>query len=213
MKKSSILFLAAAAVFATACSSETTNEEGTNEEEVQAVTYTLDKDNSSLSWAANMSPEYGHTGTIMVSEGSLTMTGDEVTEGSFKVDMSSIKNTDMATEAPEKAMALEGHLKGTMVDEKHPVDLFFNTPSFPTVGVTLGEYKDGNLAITLDIVGTTLEQSVPVAIEANEEGASIKGSFGINFESTGIMGFQKNPEDGSQIGPEVKFELDLKLKK
>ncbi|OFZ06710.1 MAG: hypothetical protein A3D92_21235 [Bacteroidetes bacterium RIFCSPHIGHO2_02_FULL_44_7] len=206
MKKFAPLMLASMAFLAVSCSS---SEEDQNAE-VEAVAYALDKDASSLKWMGNMGPDYGHEGTVEISEGSLTMKGDEFVEGTFTVDMTSIKNTDL--DEP-KASYLVAHLSGSAPDEEHPADLFFNVPKYPTVDVKLNSYKDGKLNVTLTIVGKELTQDIEAKISSDEKGASIKGDFAINMDPLGIMGFQKNPEDGSQIGPEIKFSLNVALKK
>lgn len=198
--------LASMAFIAVSCSSSEEEQDAAVEE----VSYSLDKEASSLKWMGSMSPEYGHEGTVSISEGSLTMKGDELVEGKFTIDMTSIKNTDL--EAP-KSDFLVAHLTGTAPDEEHPADLFFNVPKYPTVGVKLNSYKDGKLNVTLTIVGKELTQDIAVKITSDDKGASIKGDFGINMDPLGIMGFQKNPEDGSQIGPEIKFSLNVALKK
>ncbi len=204
MKTIGILLFASLAVVATSCSTS----EG--EETVEAVTYTLDKEATSLEWAASMSPEYGHTGLVDITEGTLVMEGEELKSGSFTIDMNTIRSTDL--EEP-KAGYLAAHLKGTAPDEDHPVDLFFNTPKYPTVGVTLGEYKDGKLGLTLSIMGEELTQNVPVELTSDENGAWIKGDFSLDFTSLEIPGLQPNPEDGSQINPVIDFKLKAALKK
>lgn len=85
--------MAVGALSLAACSTSTEVE--TEVEEVEAVTYTLDKESSSLGWAAQMSPEYGHTGTVEIKSGSITMEGDELTGGSFVIDMTTIQSTDL----------------------------------------------------------------------------------------------------------------------
>lgn len=207
MKKIGILFMAATALTVASCSS---SDEATEDEvKVEAVTYKLDAANSSITWKGQMSADYGHSGTVQMSEGSITMEGEELTSGSFTVDMNTIDDTSL--EAP-KSDYLSGHLMGTMVDEDHPVDLFFNVPKFPNVEVTLGDYKDGNLAIKLNILGQSLEQNVAVTLSADDNGASIKGSFSLDLESLGIPGFQAN-EDGSQISPTIEFDLNVAMTK
>lgn len=206
MKKFAPIMLASMAFIAVSCSSSVEEENA----DATEVSYSLDKEGSSLKWMANMGPDYGHEGTVEISEGSLTMKGDELVEGTFTVDMTSIKNTDL--DAP-KSDYLVSHIAGTAPDEDHPVDLFFNVPKHPTVGVKLNSYKDGKLNVTLTIVGKELTQDIAVKISSDEKGASIKGDFAINMDPLGIAGFQKNPEDGSQIGPEVKFSLNVALKK
>jgi len=204
MKKIGIILFASLAVIATSCSTTAT------EEVVETTTYNLDKANSSLGWAANMSPEYGHTGFVDITEGTIEMEGDVLKSGSFTIDMNTIVSTDL--EEP-KASALASHLKGTAPDEMHPVDLFFNTPKYPTVKVTLGEYNNSKLELTLDILGKKLTQEVAVKLTTNEKGASLKGDFALDLNSLEIPGLQPNPEDGSQINPAIDFKLNVALKK
>lgn len=208
MKKFGILFLAAGVLTLGACS-EATDEVVEENVEVEVVKYNLDAENSTLAWAASISPQYGHTGTVDFKSGSITMENDALTEGSFVVDMTTIKNTDIDVEP--KAQALEGHLKGTIVDEDHPVDMFFNTEKSPTVDVKLGEYKDGKLKTTLIILGNEVTQDVPVTITANEEGASIKGKFTMDFTPAGLPGLAQHGE--GSISPMIEFDLNVMLTK
>ncbi|NRA13359.1 MAG: hypothetical protein HRT57_15545, partial [Crocinitomicaceae bacterium] len=89
----------------------------------------------------------------------------------------------------------------------------FNTPAFPTVGVTLGDYSDGTLELTLDILGQTLKQTVGAKVSADDNGASIKGSFELDLSSLGIMLLMPDPETGEGISPSVKFDLNVALTK
>lgn len=196
MKKAGIVLFASIAVLVASCSTE-------------PVTYTLDQKASSLEWAANMGPDYGHTGTVDITEGSIEMHDDVLKSGSFTIDMNTVKSTDL--EEP-KAGYLAAHIMGTAPDEQHPVDLFFNSPKFPTITVKLGEYKDGKLNLTLSIIGKKLEQEVAVKLTSNEKGATIKGDFSLDMTSLNIPGFQVGP-DGSQINPIVDFKLNAKLTK
>jgi hypothetical protein len=207
MKKFGIFFLAAGALSLVACTEAATEEETVNEE-VEAMTYSLDAENSTLAWKGSISADYYHTGTVDFKSGSVTMEDGELTEGSFVVDMTSIDDTSL--EDP-KSGYLEGHLTGTVVDEEHPQDMFFNTPDFPTVEVKLGEYKDGNLSTTLMILGSELTQDVPVEISSDENGASIKGKFTMDFSSLGIPGLSGEGEGA--VSPMIDFDLNLTLTK
>jgi len=206
MRKFGIFFLAAGALSLGACSETTTDEEVN--EEVEVLTYNLDNENSSLKWAAQMSPDYGHKGTIDFESGSITMENGELKEGSFIVDLKSIKVTDLGE---EKAPVLEGHLKGTMVDEDHPQDMFFNTPENATAEVKVGEYKDGKLTTTLILLGTEVTQDVPVEITSDENGATIKGKFKFNFAAFNMPGLE--PSEHGAIQPDFDFDLNVVLTK
>lgn len=203
MKKLNLFLIATIGMFAVACS-------GSAEEVVETSKYTLDKKASTLEWAASMSPEYGHKGTVEITEGSIEMVGDSLKSGSFTIDMNSIKSTDL--EEP-KAGYLNAHLMGTAPDEDHPADLFFNTPKYPNVKVTLGEYSNGKLTLNLDILDKKLTQQVAVKLTSDDKGASIKGDFALDFASLNIPGLQPNPEDGSGINPAIDFKLNVVLKK
>ncbi len=207
MKKFGILFLAAGTLSLGACTS--TVEEEIETEVIESVTYSLDAENSSLNWKGMISPEYFHTGTVDFKSGSISMEGDALTEGSFVIDMATITNTDL--EDRDKATYLAGHLTGTIIDEDHPVDMFFNTSKFPTVEVKLGEYKDGNLTTTLMILGSELTQDVPVTLTADDEGVSIKGTFSMDLTALGVPGLAQHGE--GSISPMVEFDLNVMLTK
>lgn len=210
MKRIGTFLMASVALLAVSC---TSTEEVKEEVVIEDTMYTLDSEASTLNWAANMGPDYGHNGTISITEGTMTMNGGELVSGSFTIDMNSIKNVDLVEAGEEgKAGALEGHLKGTMVDEKHPADLFFNAPVFPTTKVTLGEYKDGKLGLTVSVLGKEISQEVPVTIKNDEDGASLNGAFALDFTSVGVPGLQPN-EDGSQINPKIDFKLNVVMTK
>ncbi|MDX2360537.1 MAG: YceI family protein [Crocinitomicaceae bacterium] len=210
MKKLGTFLLASVALVAVSCSSA--EGEATEDEVVviESVTYSLDTTNSSLVWAANMGPDYGHEGLVDITEGSIVMEGEALTSGSFTVDMNTIRATGMEE---EKAGYLRAHLMGTAPDEDHPANLFFNSVEFPTIGITLGEYKDGMLGLTLSILGKELSQDVAVELTSDENGASINGEFALDLNSLEIPGLQPNPEDGSQINPAIDFKLNVALTK
>ncbi|PWL32427.1 MAG: hypothetical protein DCO96_02470 [Fluviicola sp. XM-24bin1] len=212
MKKASVFFLAATVLFVASCSSgeETTDENGTDEK-VEAVTYKLDAAASTLSWHGEMSPEYGHDGMVKISEGSLTMMGDALESGSFTIDMNSIEVTDEGMDDMKKGY-LAAHLMGTAPDEDHPQNMFWNTPDFPTATVTLNSYEDGQLSMTLNVIGKEVKSTVPATVKVDGDRAMIMGDFAISFAEMGIPGFIQDPENGG-INPSVEFSLNAVLTK
>ncbi|MCH2229685.1 MAG: YceI family protein [Crocinitomicaceae bacterium] len=214
MKRFGTILMASTALFAASCSS---NEEKQEQDEIavaESIAYNLDASETTLLWAANMGPDYGHNGSISITEGTMTMTEDKVESGSFTIDMNSIKSIDLMEAGEEdKAGYLEGHLKGTMVDENHPADLFFNSPVFPTTKVSLGEYKDGMLNLTISMLGKEISQEVAADISHDNDGAAISGEFQLDLTSLEIPGLQPNPEDGSQINPIIDFKLNAVMTK
>lgn len=213
MKKASVLFLAATAFFVVSCSSsdDTTDEEN-GTEEAKEVTYSLDAASSSLTWHGEMGPEYGHNGTVSISEGSVTMMGEALESGSFSIDMNSIAVTDEGMEDDKKGY-LAAHLKGTAPDEDHPQNMFWNTPDFPATTVTLNSFEDGQLDMTMNVIGKEVNKTVPATIKMDGDKLMIMGDFSIEFSDMGIPGFMANPETGEGISPKVDFSLNVVLSK
>lgn len=202
MKKASVLFLAMAAVAVTSCSSEESTE---TEEKVEKVVYSLDADASTLNWHGEENENHYHDGVISVTEGTFTMEGDNVVSGEFTIDAKSIKGqTEGYPE--EKMMYLSGHLQDTA---------FLFVAEYPTVKVTTGAYEDGKLDATINVRGVDIKTKLPVKIETNENGASIKGDFAVNFGPVGMPYLaQINEETGEPSAKsDILFKMDLQLKK
>ena len=124
-------------------------------------------------------------------------------EGSFVVDMTSIAVRD--AELPDEYKAkLKGHLEN---------EDFFDVLKFATTTVSLGEYADGNLEITLNVMGKEVKYTVPVAIAETEDGATIDGSFSIDFSEVGLLGLKPEPGGGDSISPIIEFGIRAVLTK
>ena len=95
--------------------------------------YTVDAGQSVIYWTGTK-PGGAHTGTVNLSSGTLGATDGNITSGSFVIDMTSIKNTDLDAETAPK---LEGHLKtGDFFEvDAHPTGKF--EKSVFTGGVTV----------------------------------------------------------------------------
>lgn len=108
------------------------------------VAYNVDVTSSSVVWTG-YKVTGKHTGTVKVKNGNLTWDNGQLTGGSFEIDMTSIKNTDLEGEWATK---LVNHLKSEdfFGVEKHPVSKFTITKVIPQD--TKGNYKIlGNLTI------------------------------------------------------------------
>ena len=81
--------------------------------DLAGATYTVDAAKSIINWSGSK-PTATHTGTIKVSEGSISAKDGAITGGSFSLDMNSIVCTDL--EGGKKS-GLEAHLKGTHSDD------------------------------------------------------------------------------------------------
>ncbi|SFH24944.1 YceI family protein [Pontibacter chinhatensis] len=127
MKRTAIYASFAAALFFTACSSESNTAETTavtSEAPAAATgegeTYQIAQDQSSVKWhGTKVGGE--HMGEIKVQSGELTVNGDQLTGGKIVIDMNSITNSDI--EDAEYNGKLVGHLKS---------DDFFGVETYPT---------------------------------------------------------------------------------
>lgn len=107
-------------------------------------TYKVDVSSSALAWKGyKVTGE--HSGTVKLKSGSLQFTDGSLSGGTFVIDMTSIKDTDLEGEWAAK---LEGHLKSEdfFGVEKYPTSKFVISRAIPQD--TKGNYKIiGNLTI------------------------------------------------------------------
>jgi len=85
----------------------------------EAVSYSLNTDKSLVTWIGSK-PAGKHNGTINISGGTLKMNGNEIVAGNFTIDITSLKDLDMA--GTDDAAKLQGHLMSAD---------FFDAANFP----------------------------------------------------------------------------------
>ncbi len=114
-------------------------------------TAAIDLENSSIQWVGKKVTG-AHEGNINIKEGQLLFDGNNITGGSFSIDMTSLTVTDI--ENPGTNAKLVGHLKS---------DDFFGTDKYKSASVVLKSIeKTGSTEATgkavaiinYDIVGT-----------------------------------------------------------
>jgi polyisoprenoid-binding protein YceI len=178
---------------------------GSKSEEVEAVTYAVDVKESNVNWRGAENDQHFHTGTVAFAEGTLTMTGEEVTGGTFAIDMNSIVANTEGYPA-EKLEYLTSHLKDT--------DFFLVTEN-PKVTVEVKSYKDGKMQAVFNVLGASIEQEVPVTLTTDEKGATIKGKFKLDISSVNMPYAKEiNEETGKPaLQPELEFDMNVVLKK
>lgn len=121
----------------------------------------VDTASSTVNWSGNkvFVKGGGHTGTVAISGGNLTVDGDKITGGEFTVDMTTIKNTDLK----------DAGMQGKLVGHLNSPDFFdtanFKDAKFVITKVTAGaagEYTfDGNMTIR----GQTNPQTVKATVK------------------------------------------------
>jgi hypothetical protein len=111
---------------------------------------------SVLNWKGTK-PGGAHNGVVSLKSGGLLIENGKLTQGEFIIDMSTIKNVDMAGE--KGAGKIEGHLKSAD---------FFDVEKYPTSKFVITKVEEvaGKLAVTgnLQIKDVTKSITIPATI-------------------------------------------------
>ncbi|MFT7442511.1 MAG: polyisoprenoid-binding protein YceI [Maribacter sp.] len=176
--KKIILSLVLVASVLTACKSEKKEKLAVNEvvefEAIAVEKYNVDVATSVLNWKGTK-PLGSHDGVVSLKSGSLVIEKNELVEGEFIINMSSIANVDM--KGTDGAGKIEGHLKS---------EDFFDVAKYPTskfVITNVEENEDGKLAVTgnLKIKDVTKSITIPAVISTKAGVTTFKSdTFNIN---------------------------------
>lgn len=226
MKKTMYAAFIFAALGLTACKGESSDAETGNEDKQETAkeeketpsTYNVVAEESKLGWKGSwiaptgedgaMEVQKYHTGTVQITEGSITKDGEEIT-GSFVIDMTTINVTDL--EGKQKD-GLESHLKGIREDDK---GAFFNTEEYSKVNVAVNSVKDGMADITIDVLGNKMDETVAVETSMEGDKMMMSGNFTIDFAALNFKMFSPNPEkpEEGNIDSNIEFNLKTTLSK
>ncbi len=123
--------------------------------------YSYNSSKSTLYWEGAR-PGKSHYGTIEVINGQAQTDGERITGGSFEIDMSSIRNTDIGNESMNDRLV--NHLKSEdfFHVEKYPV------ATFEITGVEERSGMEHMVTGNLTIRGNTREISFPAEITMDE---------------------------------------------
>jgi polyisoprenoid-binding protein YceI len=147
-----------------AAEAETTEAGAVKEASGEAASYTVDKGNSKIDWTGSK-PTGKHTGTINLSDGTVSIKDNVLDSGKFTIDMNTITVTDL--KAGDGKEDLEGHLKGTGGTEED-FDHFFNVKKYPqsTFEITKAVTENGKTAVegNLTMKGITKNVKFPATV-------------------------------------------------
>lgn len=225
MKKVSILAFAVGALLVSCQKSAGDKTTTTSEQEVAAqtgATYTVEKASSTLTWKGyhkgGFDPRFG----TLQTEGTLSVANDEITGGSFVIDINSLatdeKSVDPAKSGGKTAADLDGHLKNAdfFESEKYPTAKFeitavsaFDSTKDKSVIEGATNIVSGNLTIKDKTVNVTFPAKVTIAGET----VNLQSQFTINRQDWGLTyGTEGDPKDW-MISQEVDITLDINAKK
>lgn len=220
MKKSIIASaIISSALFITACgggqteqSSEASATEGAQTEEMasegasnEEMVFAVNNEESNIRWEGGTSGAkvYSHFGNISIKEGSLSVSGDQITSGNFVVDMTTIEPTDenYGDESPKEKLV--GHL--TTGD-------FFLVEEFPTASFVVKKHEGDKVIGDLTIRGNTNEETVMIEkMEVTEDGLNAKGKLVFDRQKYEVAWahFLKDVI----LSDEISLDIDLVAKK
>ncbi len=191
----------------------------TNTAAADATTYMVDAANSKIIWAGSK-PGKTHSGTINIGKGTITAANNNITNGKFMIDMTSLEVTDLQKGSGKEQ--LEAHLKGT-VDGKR--DDFFNVAEFPSAifevtSVTpaaAGGDATHNITGNLTLKGQSKSITFPASVQmAGSVLSAVSLPFKIDRTEWGIKFMSKSILDDLKDGfieDEVSLTINLTAKK
>ena len=176
----------------------------TMEESMDPVMMTVDADQSEVMWEGTMMGMYSHEGVVKIKEGELEMKGNEVTGGTFVVDLTSITPTDDAYN-PEEGKTKEklvGHLSS---------DDFFNVEEYPEAKFMVSSYDPASKTLKgeLTIRGNTHEETVEdVTIDKDAGTATGK----LTFDRTKYDVSFQHPAQEMVLSDDIELKIKLNVK-
>ena len=164
------------------------------------TSYTLDS-SSTVAWLGTK-PTGKHNGTFAISEGALLVKDNALTGGSFTINVASLTNNDLASDADSKGK-LEGHLKSPDFFDvaKYPTAKFEITSVAPFVADSTSKdvvLKDATHTISgnLTLKDSTKNISFPARVTVDANTAAATADFNIDRTMWG-MNYKgpDNPQD------------------
>ena len=188
---------ALALILITSISSCKENKQAEGEKEVAiaattASVYTVDTTKSVINWVGKK-PTGTHTGTISLTEGSVSVIDKNVQAGTFVLDMTSIVATDLEGGKKDN---LEAHLKGTVEGKEGD---FFNINKYPNGNfkITRVEGENGQLKVSGNLTLKEKTQNVSFPATVSYVGNTLvltseafkidRTQWGINYGSKSIF--------------------------
>ena len=177
-----------------------------------AQTYKIDVKESTINWTGTKKIGSSHNGAVSIKEGQVEMKKGEITGGTFKVDVASLTDADLAS-SPTDQKKLEGHLKSPD---------FFNVAKYPEATFKISKVekkadKEFLVKGDLTMIGVTKPLEFPATITTEND--IVKGEATIKVDRTkwglkyGSGDFFKELAGDRIINNDFELKLNLVAKK
>jgi polyisoprenoid-binding protein YceI len=174
----------------------------TVEEVVTEETVAINTAESNVMWMGQIVGGIkSHNGTIKLTEGELTMKGDQIVGGNFTVDMKSMNPLDSNYTEDKPAEMLVGHLS---------TGDFFLVDSFPTASFVIKSTDMAAKTMTGDLTvrGNTKEETIQDVV-INKEAGTAMGSLTFNRQDYGVA-FSTGAKD-FVLSDDIELTVNLKM--
>lgn len=165
----------------------------------EAVAYSINTNQSQITWIGSK-PAGQHNGTIKISQGEISVKGDEIVAGNFTIDINSLENLDMS--GSKGATNLKTHL---MSDE------FFDAANFPeaTFSVTgVSSFNVSNLEADKEEYQTDFAPKKLSEVLVENPTHFISGNLTMRGTTKNITFPVSVSIDGSSIKAKASFNID-----
>lgn len=213
--KQLFVFALSAILFA-ACNAPDANKATTGDKQAETMAdgtpYAVDS-SSTATWTGTK-PGGSHIGIFPISEGDLLVKDNNITGGTFTINVAGIKNTDLSAD-PENQAKLEGHLKSPDFFDvaKYPTASFVITGVEPFVAdsanVSMTEGATHKLTGNLTLKDKTKSVSFPAKVTVDANSATAIADFNID-RTEWEMNYKgpNNPQDWV-ISKTVNIKINL----
>jgi len=184
--------------------------EDTDTASAEAVTYTVDTENSVIQWTGSKPTGATHNGIVKLQGGMLMVEDGQLVDGEFTVDMTSIEDQDL-TDADKKGK-LEGHLASDdfFAVEQFPTAKFVITGVTPASGEGITHRIEGNLTMRDSTKSITIPANVAIS---GGEFSAVTPAFNIDRKKWNVMYNSSSMVDRAKdefINDEINLVIDLK---
>lgn len=208
--------MATVATLLTACKNNAQNKEAKTGEAAEikkdssegAAKYSIVAEESKLDWQAyQVMKSGGHKGTVSISSGEFNVNNDQVSGGTFKIDLSTLAAVGM-DDAAMKAK-LEKHLKGSD---------FFDVEKYKDAEFTVAEVSKGNgdssvVKGNLKIKDITNLIEFPALIKIADGKVTATASFSIDRKKWKLNYMSEKSFGDKMIKDMIDFNLSIAAKK